>query len=133
MAQTLIRGGTVVSMDPAVGDLAHGDLLIEGDVIRAVAPSLDAPGAEIIDASGCIVIPGLINAHQHTWQTALRGVAGNWTILEYFHHVHAGLATRFRPEDIYIATLVGAIGPNGLGMRRRPPVRSQGRVVGVAG
>ncbi len=105
----LIRGGTVVSLDEKVGDLPVGDVLIEGDAIKAVAAKLDAPGAEVIDASGCIVMPGLINAHQHTWQTSLRGVAGNWTILEYFHHVHAGLATKFNPEDIYIATLVGAL------------------------
>lgn len=109
MAATLIRGGTVISMDPAVGDLPHGDVLIEGALIKAVGARLDAPGAEVIDAAGCIVIPGLVNAHQHTWQTALRGVAGNWTILEYFRHVHAGLATKFKPADIYIATLAGAL------------------------
>ena len=109
MAARLIRGGIVVSMDPAIGDLRRGDVLVEGEHIQAVAERIDAPGAEVIDASGCIVLPGLVNAHQHTWQTALRGVAGNWTILEYFHHVHAGLATKFRPEDIYIATLVGAL------------------------
>jgi len=109
VAARLIRGGIVVSMDPAIGDLRRGDVLVEGDRIQAVAERIDAPGAEVIDASGCIVLPGLVNAHQHTWQTALRGVAGNWTILEYFHHVHAGLATKFRPEDIHIATLVGAL------------------------
>ena len=109
MTARLIRGGIVVSMDPAIGELRRGDVLVEGDRIKAVAERVDAPGAEVIDASGCIVLPGLVNAHQHTWQTALRGVAGNWTILEYFHHVHAGLATKFRPEDIYIATLVGAL------------------------
>ena len=109
MAARLIRGGIVVSMDPSIGELRRGDVLVEGGLIQAVAERIDAPGAEVIDASGCIVLPGLVNAHQHTWQTALRGVAGNWTILEYFHHVHAGLATKFRPEDIYIATLVGAL------------------------
>ena len=109
MSAKLIRGGIVVSMDPAVGDLPRGDVLVEGGRIKEVATEIDAPGAEVVDASGCIVLPGLVNAHQHTWQTALRGVAGNWTILEYFHHVHAGLATKFRPEDIYIATLLGAL------------------------
>jgi 5-methylthioadenosine/S-adenosylhomocysteine deaminase len=106
---TLIRGGLIVSMDAGVGDLPRGDVLIEGSVIEEIAPSITAPHAEVIDATGCIVAPGLVNAHQHTWQTALRGVAGNWTILEYFRHVHAGLATKFGPEDIYIATLVGAL------------------------
>ena len=109
MAAKLIRGGSVVSMDAAVGDFPCGDVLLEGDRITAVAAAIDAPGAEVIDAAGCIVLPGLVNAHLHTWQTSLRGVAGNWTILEYFHHVHAGLATKFRPEDIYIANLVGAL------------------------
>lgn len=109
MSQKLLRGGTVISMDPGVRDLARGDVLIEDARIAAVAPSIDAPRAEVVDASGCIVLPGLVNAHQHTWQTGLRGIAGNWTILEYFHHVHAGLATKFTPEDIYIANLVGAL------------------------
>ena len=45
----------------------------------------------------------------HTWQTALRSVASNWTLLEYFKKMHAGLATAFRPEDLHIATLVGAL------------------------
>ena len=45
----------------------------------------------------------------HTWQTALRGYAANWTLPEYFGKMHAGLATLFRPDDIHIATLVGAL------------------------
>jgi cytosine/adenosine deaminase-related metal-dependent hydrolase len=63
----------------------------------------------VINATGYIIIPGLINAHMHTWQTALRGLAANWTLLEYFQKMHAGLATVFEPEDLHIATLVGAI------------------------
>jgi cytosine/adenosine deaminase-related metal-dependent hydrolase len=109
MSRTLIRGATILSMDPAIGDLPRGDLLIEGERIAAIAPHIDAADAQVIDGSGRIVIPGLVNAHMHTWQTGLRGVAANWTILEYFRYMHAGLATRFRPEDIGIANLVGAI------------------------
>jgi cytosine/adenosine deaminase-related metal-dependent hydrolase len=45
----------------------------------------------------------------HTWQTALRGVAANWTLLQYFKNMHAGLATVFAPDDLHIATLVGAL------------------------
>ena len=106
--RTLIRGATIVSMDDEVGDLV-GDVLIEGDRIVAVGPALQAADAAVVDATGHIVIPGLINAHMHTWQTALRGVASNWTLLEYFKHVHAGLATVFQPEDIAIANLMGAL------------------------
>lgn len=110
MPSTLLRAGWIITMDPALGVLRNGCVLIEGDRIAAVGPNLaSGPGTEIIDAPEAIVIPGLVNAHQHTWQTALRGMAGDWTILEYFRHVHAGLATRFRPEDIHIANLVGAL------------------------
>ena len=109
MTPTLIQNATVITMDPVMGDLTHADLLIEGSVIKAMGPKLSAPGAQTIDASGMIVTPGFVNAHMHTWQTALRGVSSNWTILEYFANVHAGLATNYKPQDLYIATLMGAL------------------------
>jgi cytosine/adenosine deaminase-related metal-dependent hydrolase len=106
--RTLIRGATVVTMD-AQGVLPQGDILVERDCITAIAPSIATDEAEVVDASGCIVIPGLVNAHMHTWQTALRGVAADWTLPEYFRKMHAGLATAFTPDDLHIATLVGAL------------------------
>lgn len=106
--RTLITGATVVTMDSA-GVLPRADILVSGDTLAAIAPQLAADDAERVDATGCIVIPGLINAHMHTWQTALRGVAANWTLPEYFRKMHAGLATVFTPEDLHIATLVGAL------------------------
>jgi cytosine/adenosine deaminase-related metal-dependent hydrolase len=109
MTLTLIRAATILTMDDRLGDIAGADLLVEGDRIAAIGRNLDAGDADIVDGRGRIVIPGLINAHMHTWQTALRGFAANWTLLEYFRRMHAGLATLFRPEDIYIATLVGAL------------------------
>lgn len=108
MARTLIRGATVITMD-AQGVLPRADILVSGDRLTEIAASIAADDAEVIDASGCIVIPGLINAHMHTWQTALRGVAANWTLPEYFRNMHAGLATVFTPQDLHIATLVGAL------------------------
>lgn len=108
MQRILLRGATILTMDRQ-GDLPAGDLLVEGDRIAAIAPALDVADAEVVDAAGCIVIPGLVNAHMHTWQTALRGVAANWTLLEYFRKMHAGLATAFGAEDLFIATRMGAL------------------------
>ncbi len=105
---SLLKGATIVSMEPSVGTLL-GDVLIRGDRIERIGAAIDAPVDEIVDLAGRIVLPGLINAHMHTWQTGLRGVAANWTLLEYFARVHAGLAECFLPEDIAIATRVGAI------------------------
>ena len=108
MTRTLIKGATIITMD-AQGDLPQGDILVTGDTLTEIAPSLHADDAQLVDATGYIIIPGLINAHMHTWQTALRGLAANWTLLEYFQKMHAGLATVFTPQDLHIATLVGSL------------------------
>lgn len=108
MTRILLRGATIVTMDRQ-GDLARGDLLVQDERIAQIAPSLQVDDAQLVDLAGCIVIPGLVNAHMHTWQTALRGIAANWTLLEYFRKMHAGLATAFGPEDLYIATRMGAL------------------------
>jgi cytosine/adenosine deaminase-related metal-dependent hydrolase len=108
MKRKLIKGGHVVSMDARVGS-GELDILIEDDHIAAVAHGLVDEDAEQIDARGQIVLPGFVNAHMHTWQTALRGLVANWTLPQYFRSVHAGLATLFTPDDLYIGTLVGAL------------------------
>ncbi|CAG9275170.1 Cytosine/adenosine deaminase [Paraburkholderia unamae] len=108
MKRKLIRGGNVLSMDNQVGSGAM-NVLLDGPRIDSVAAGLNVDDAEVIDATGCIVIPGLVNAHMHTWQTALRGIAANWTLPQYFRSVHAGLAALFSPDDLYISTLVGAL------------------------
>ncbi|RXT56001.1 cytosine deaminase [Bosea sp. Tri-44] len=106
----LISGATILSMDAATGDLDRGDILVADGRIAAIAPRIKADDAERVDAAGRIAVPGFVNAHMHSWQTGLRGLAADWTLLEYFRWVHAGLATLFTPEDIGIATLMGALG-----------------------
>ncbi len=109
MGLTLIKDAAIVSMDPAIGDLRKGDILIDRDRIAAVAPNVAASDAAVIDGSHMLVLPGLINGHLHTWQTGLRGLAADWTVAEYMQAMHRGLATLFRPEDIHIANLMGAL------------------------
>ncbi|MBM3646385.1 MAG: amidohydrolase family protein [Alphaproteobacteria bacterium] len=108
MTRLLLKAGIVVTQDKTLGVLPRGDVLISGDRVVAIAPALGVE-AETVDCTGHFVLPGLINAHMHTWQTALRSVAADWTLLEYFRHVHAGLATVFTPDDIHVATLAGAL------------------------
>lgn len=109
MKRLLLKGAAIVTMDPAIGDLAQGDVLIEGDRIAAVQPAIAAGDAETVDASGMLILPGLINGHLHTWQTALRGLAADWTVAEYMKAMHRGLATVFKPDDIYLGNLAGAL------------------------
>jgi 5-methylthioadenosine/S-adenosylhomocysteine deaminase len=114
--RTLVRGGMVVSMDPAVGDLRRGDVLIEDGRIAAIAPVLDAAGAEVVDASGKIVMPGFVDTHRHTWQTAFRGLGADWTFTQYRVAMHGTLGPHYRPEDVYLGNLLGRIEALGSGV-----------------
>jgi cytosine/adenosine deaminase-related metal-dependent hydrolase/ribose/xylose/arabinose/galactoside ABC-type transport system permease subunit len=111
--RTLIRGGTVLSLDPNVGDFASADVLIEGDEIVEVRPGLEAANAEVIDASGMIVMPGFVDSHRHIWEGLLRNI-GTDVPLEgrssYISFVLHKLAPAFRPEDAYIGDLISALG-----------------------
>ena len=105
--KTLIRGGTVVSMDPQIGDLT-GDVLIEDDKIVAVEPNISAD-AEVIDASDCIVIPGFVDTHRHTWEAAIRGCAPNATLDDYFVEVLDTFAPVYRAEDVHASNVAGSL------------------------
>jgi len=114
--RTLLRGGMVVSMDPAVGDLAQGDVLIEDGRIAAVAATVDAADAEVVDATGKIVMPGFVDTHRHTWQTTFRGLGADWTFDEYGAAMHGTLKRHYQPEDVYLANLFGRIEALGSGV-----------------
>ena len=108
--RTLIKGARAVTMDPTLGEIASADLLIEGDRIADIAPSIDvAEDMQVVDAAGMIMMPGLINGHMHTWQTALRGTAGDLTLRAYFTRVHEGIGRRITPQDTHVAILAGAL------------------------
>jgi cytosine/adenosine deaminase-related metal-dependent hydrolase len=107
--RVLLRGGHVLTMDPEFGDIYGGDVLIEDDRIAAVGPSVDAGDAEIVDASGCIVIPGFVDSHRHTWETVIRGIAPDVSLAGYFDVVLDQLAPAYRPEDVYAGNYLGAL------------------------
>jgi len=110
MQRLLIKNATVLSMDPAVGDFADADLLIEGERIAAVAPGLQADGAEVVDGRERIVTPGLVNAHIHTWEFQLRGIGADWVGSRDYHaNMHKNLATRYGVRDVYLGNLLGAL------------------------
>lgn len=111
--RTLIRGGTVLSLDPNVGDFTNADVLIERGEIVEIGPGLVAAEAEVIDASGMIVMPGFVDSHRHIWEGLLRNI-GTDVPLEgrsgYISSVLHKLAPAFRPEDAYIGDLISALG-----------------------
>lgn len=80
----LIRNGLIVTMNPK-REVFHGDVLIEGNRIREVAPKIEPKSRpiEIYEAAGQIVIPGLIQAHTHLVQTLFRGEADDLSLLDW--------------------------------------------------
>jgi len=109
----LIKGGTVLSMDPQVGDFAVGDVLIDGDKIVAVGSGLPNSNVEVIDASGMIVMPGFVDTHRHIWEGLLRNIGTDVPLegrTSYISFVLHKLAPAFRPEDAYVGNLVSALG-----------------------
>ena len=106
----VFRGGIVLTMDDQRTVLEPGDVLVEGDRIEAVDPQLEVPeGTAEIDASGGIVMPGMIDTHRHMWQTAMRGYGADWTLTQYFVWNYLEHGKHFRPEDIAAGNLLSAI------------------------
>lgn len=105
----VFRNGTVITVDSA-GVLENADVLLIDDSIAAVGPNLNVPeGTLEIDASGGIVMPGMIDTHRHMWQTALRGYGGDWALSQYFVFYYLTWGEVFRPEDIYAGNLLSAL------------------------
>ncbi|MFD0312834.1 amidohydrolase family protein [Streptomyces flavalbus] len=112
--RVLLTGATVVSMDPAIGVLDKGDVLIQGNVIAAVGPDLRARGsiadAVVIDASGCVVAPGFVDTHRHAWEAQLRRIMPDVDDLAgYVTSTLLGIAPVYRPVDMYVGTKLAAL------------------------
>ena len=108
--RTLFKGGTIVTMDQKVPNLPVGDVLVEGGRVAAVGPNLSADDAEIIDAAGSIVMPGLVDAHHHMWLGAMRRLMPDVDdLFAYIGVVAETLGAQYRPRDMYLSTKLTAV------------------------
>jgi 5-methylthioadenosine/S-adenosylhomocysteine deaminase len=105
----VLRGGWVATMDARTGDLPDHDVRVEGGVITDIGVDLDSHGLPSIDARGCLVLPGLIDTHRHTWQILVRGVGADWLQGHYFAGIHRGARLHFTPDDVRLGTLLGLL------------------------
>ena len=106
----LFKGGTVITMDPAVPNLALGDVLVHGAKIAAVGTNLQAGDAEIIDAKGTIVMPGFIDAHHHAWLGVMRRLMPDVDdLFAYIDVVAEKLGAHYRPQDMFVSNRLTAI------------------------
>ena len=106
----VFTGGLVITMDDAHTVLPGADVLVRDGKIEQVGVGLEVPeGTEEIDASGGIVMPGMIDTHRHMWQTAMRGYGADWTLTQYFVWYYLESGKLFRPEDVGAGNLLSAI------------------------
>jgi 5-methylthioadenosine/S-adenosylhomocysteine deaminase len=102
----LVQGGSVVSMDPEIGTLGRADVHVRDGRIVEVGAGLHAPGAEVVDASHMIVMPGLVDSHFHMWSTVGRNYVSDG--FEYFPAKWATSAV-YQPEDFYRSVTLGLV------------------------
>src|SRR5688572_18073548 len=107
--RTLIKNAIVLSQDDSIGELPRADVLVEDDVIRDVRPDISADGADVVDATGDIVIPGFVDTHRHTWETSIRTSAPDYTLGAYFGAILDKFAPNYRAEDVHAANLWGSL------------------------
>ncbi len=105
----LVQGGTVITLDRELGELAHGDVLVEDGVIVAVAPSVECEDCVRLDARGLAVLPGLVDSHRHLWYTALRGDAMDQVHGSLRADLWPRMALRYTPEDVLNCTRAGVV------------------------
>ena len=105
----IIRNGLVVTLDDTLGVLPKADVAIRGGAIGEIGPQLRARAAEEVDATGCIVMPGLVDAHRHLFSPLLRGCAVNASYEEYFQEVVLGYGASYTPDDTRAAMTLGTL------------------------
>jgi cytosine/adenosine deaminase-related metal-dependent hydrolase len=105
----VVEGGSVVAVDDAGTEHAEGHVVVEGDRIVAVGPG-SAPPQDVpvrrVDATGCLVTPGLVNTHHHLYQWATRGYAADSTLFEWLTELYPVWA-RMDVETVHAAASAG--------------------------
>ncbi|WP_426503438.1 amidohydrolase family protein [Dactylosporangium sp. McL0621] len=109
MGAVVFRNALVLTMDDTHTVLPGTDVLIVDERIAEIGVGLTAPpGAQEIDATGGILMPGMVDTHRHMWQTAMRGYGADWTLTQYFVWYYLESGKHFRPQDIHAGNVLAA-------------------------
>ena len=107
---TLFQNAIILTMDESVPNLVKGDLLVRDERIEAIASHLHVDDAEVVDATGCIIMPGFIDAHHHVWLGVQRRLMPNCSdLFAYIELVAERMGSKYRPIDTYLSTKLTAV------------------------
>ncbi len=108
MSETLIRNARIiVTMNDSKEELSGHDLRLSNGIISEIGPGLSTSG-EVLDASGMVITPGLVNTHHHLFQTLTRAVPGGQDALLFgWLRTLYPIWARFGPEEIRVSALTG--------------------------
>ncbi|MGW6459429.1 amidohydrolase family protein [Streptomyces sp. NPDC055078] len=95
----LIKNAAIATMDARYGSLEKGDILVRGNRIEAIGAELEGPADRTIDATGKIVIPGMIDTHIHMWQQPLRGIASEMWTHDLYKNLVSPSREKYSAED----------------------------------
>lgn len=109
--RTLIRGADVLTMDPSLGEMLNTDVLIEGEKIVQIGRGISAASAEVVDARGMILMPGLIDGHRHNWEGIETGrlvkISNNYS--SGYQQWKERLMVCITPADSYLMEYLGGV------------------------
>src|SRR6478672_2953196 len=112
MSRTLLKNGYVVTVDEARAVHPRGYVAIADDRIEAVGAGIPADERrydEVIDVAGCIVMPGLINMHQHHWYTLFKGTADGYLLEDWVPNFLLPLTKQLSVEAMRVSSAVAAL------------------------
>jgi cytosine/adenosine deaminase-related metal-dependent hydrolase len=105
MTTILIKGGYLITMDQADHRII-ADLLIEGNSIKLISPSINSPADQVIDATGKLVLPGFVQSHIHLCQSLFRGQADDQNLIKWLVTITT-LESHHTPETLYASARLG--------------------------
>jgi 5-methylthioadenosine/S-adenosylhomocysteine deaminase len=103
----VVRGATVLTMDPSFPDFVPGDVRFDNGVITAVGRQVDATNAQVIDGSGMICMPGFVDTHWHLWTSLFRPYVRADVGDRGYFPVTSRLGVHLTPEDSYRSVRLG--------------------------
>ncbi|KAJ3527968.1 hypothetical protein NM208_g10444 [Fusarium decemcellulare] len=110
MSAYIIKNATVISVDDSIGNIDNCDILIDNSIISAVGPNLQYSSRHtVIDGTNCIVSPGFVDTHRHTWQTQLRALTTDFVLTDYLLALRLIYGSCYTSDDVYIGNYCGAL------------------------